>query len=85
MIIKNSRSNSEFELDTANLLTEDLHKNRASSRQVILNTSTTFENIRLQLIFKLSKGLESKFDHLYQFNQYPMQEFFGQFDLLKRK
>ena len=31
-----------FELDTANFLTEDLHKNRASSRQVYFaDTSTT--------------------------------------------
>ena len=35
MIIKKIADQiARFELDTANLLTEDLHKNRASSRQV---------------------------------------------------
>ena len=32
------------------------------------------------------KGLGNlKFDHLYQFNQYPMQEFFNQFSFLKEE
>ena len=77
-----------FELDTANLLTEDLHKNRASSRQVYFaDTSTTLRKYTPAAYFSnFQKGLGNlKFDHLYQFNQYPMQEFFGQFDLLKEE
>ena len=77
-----------FELDTANLLTEDLHKNRASSRQVYFaDTSTTLRKYTPATYFSnFQKGLGNlKFDHLYQFNQYPMQEFFGQFDLLKEE
>ena len=77
-----------FELDTANFLTEDLHKNRASSRQVYFaDTSTTLRKYTPATYFSnFQKGLGNlKFDHLYQFNQYPMQEFFGQFDLLKEE
>lgn len=69
-------------------MTEDLHKNRASSRQVYFaDTSTTLRKYTPATYFSnFQKGLGNlKFDHLYQFNQYPMQEFFGQFDLLKEE
>ena len=83
MIIKKIADQiARFELDTANLLTEDLHKNRASSRQVYFaDTSTTLRKYTpVNLIFQTFKRIGNlKFDHLYQFNQYPT-EFFGQFD-----
>lgn len=69
-------------------MTEDLHKNRASSRQVYFaDTSITLRKYTPATYFSnFQKGLGNlKFDHLYQFNQYPMQEFFGQFDLLKEE
>ena len=79
MIIKNSRSIARFELDTANLLTEDLHKIELFSPSVFADTSTTLRKYTPATYFSnFQKGLGNlKFDHLYQFNQYPMQEFFG--------
>ena len=60
MIIKKIADQiARFELDTANLLTEDLHKNRASSPSVFFaDTSTTLRKYTpATYFFKLSKRI----------------------------
>ncbi|GGE24073.1 transcription-repair coupling factor [Streptococcus himalayensis] len=75
-----------FELEVANLLTEDLQKSRALSTQIYFASNyKDYRNYKPATFFSnFHKGLGNlKFDTLYQFNQYPMQEFFSQFSLLK--
>ena len=67
-----------FELDTANLLTEDLHKNRASSRQVYFaDTSTTLRKYTPATYFSnFQKGLGNlKFDHCINSINIPCRSF----------
>ncbi|VOK54557.1 transcription-repair coupling factor [Streptococcus pneumoniae] len=71
-----------FERDLAQYFTEELQNSKAFSdiEQIYKKQSpvTFFSN--------LQKGLGNlKFDKIYQFNQYPMQEFFNQFSFLKEE
>ncbi|EHJ53164.1 transcription-repair coupling factor [Streptococcus macacae] len=77
--------NSRFNLDIANLLTEDLYNSKATSN--ISYYSDTYQDLRqyqsTTFFSNFHKGLGNlKFDHLYNFTQYPMQEFFNQLPLL---
>ncbi|MGT2833470.1 transcription-repair coupling factor [Streptococcus halotolerans] len=74
-----------FELEVANLITDDLQHSKAVSNQVYFadpyqvlrqyQPATFFSNFH--------KGLGNiKFDALHNMTQYPMQEFFNQFPLL---
>ncbi|HGL3068135.1 TPA: transcription-repair coupling factor [Streptococcus pneumoniae] len=71
-----------FERELAQYFTEELQNSKAFSdiEQIYKKQSpvTFFSN--------LQKGLGNlKFDKIYQFNQYPMQEFFNQFSFLKEE
>lgn len=74
-----------FELDVANLLTEDLQQGKAVPNLAYFADS--YAQLRkyepATFFSTFHKGLGNiKFDHLYNFTQYPMQEFFNQFPLL---
>ena len=78
--------NVQFEMEAATILTEDLQSSKAVSNQkYFVNTYPDFRNYKpATFLSNFHKGLGNlKFDSLYQFNQYPMQEFFSQFSLLK--
>jgi len=78
----------QFELETASLLTDDLQNCKAlSSQKYFADKYQDYRQYKPATFFSsLQKGLGNlKFDALYQFNQYPMQEFFSQFPLLKEE
>ena len=77
-----------FDKETASYFTEDyITVKLYQVYNILLMQKVSLKNIYQPasfLIFK--KGLGNlKFDHLYQFNQYPMQEFFNQFSFLKEE
>lgn len=77
--------NGRLELEVANLLTEDLHQGKSLSHlNYLVDSFKTLRNYQPASFFSnFHKGLGNlKFDKLYQFTQYPMQEFFNQFPLL---
>ncbi|WP_242258739.1 transcription-repair coupling factor [Streptococcus thoraltensis] len=74
-----------FEMEVANLLTDDLQQNKAVSSQVYF--ADTYQVLRkykpATFFSNFHKGLGNiKFDALHNMTQYPMQEFFNQFPLL---
>ena len=74
-----------LELEVANLLTEDLHQGKSLSHlNYFVDSFKTLRNYQPASFFSnFHNGLGNlKFDKLYQFTQYPMQEFFNQFPLL---
>ena len=76
----------QFEMEAATILTEGLQSSKAVSNQkYFVNAYPDFRNYKPStFLSNFHKGLGNlKFDFLYQFNQYPMQEFFSQFLLLK--
>ena len=78
----------QFQLEAANLLTEDLQNSKAVENQsYFVDVYSIFRKYKPATFFSnFHKGLGNlKFDSLYQFNQYPMQEFFSQFQLLKEE
>ena len=78
----------QFELEVANILTDDLQNSKAlSNQQYFANNYQDYRKYKPATFFSnFHKGLGNlKFDTLYQFNQYPMQEFFSQFPLLKEE
>ena len=78
----------QFELETAELLTDDLQNCKAlSSQKYFADKYQDYRQYKPATFFSsFQKGLGNlKFDDLYQFNQYPMQEFFSQFPLLKEE
>ena len=77
-----------FDKETADCFTEDLHNSKAvSNLQYFADVESQFKKYLPASFFSnFQKGLGNlKFDHLYQFNQYPMQEFFNQFSFLKEE
>ena len=78
----------QFELEVADILTDDLQNSKAlSNQQYFANNYQDYRKYKPATFFSnFHKGLGNlKFDTLYQFNQYPMQEFFSQFPLLKEE
>ena len=78
--------NAQFEMEAATILTEGLQSSKAVSNQkYFVNAYPDFRNYKpATFLSNFHKGLGNlKLDSLYQFNQYPMQEFFSQFPLLK--
>ncbi|WP_221736528.1 transcription-repair coupling factor [Streptococcus anginosus] len=78
----------QFQLEAANLLTEDLQTSKAIANQsYFADVYSIFRKYKPATFFSnFHKGLGNlKFDSLYQFNQYPMQEFLSQFQLLKEE
>jgi transcription-repair coupling factor (superfamily II helicase) len=77
--------NAKFDLEIANLLTEDLQTSKAvSSLRYFADNYKTLRNYHPATFFSnFHKGLGNiKFDKIHNFTQYPMQEFFNQFPLL---
>ena len=77
-----------FDKETASYFTEDLHNSKSvSSLQYFADIESQFKKYVPATFFSnFQKGLGNlKFHHLYQFNQYPMQEFFNQFSFLKEE
>lgn len=77
--------NAKFDLEVANLLTEDLQRGKAMSSLVYF--ADIYKELRqyqpATFFSNFHKGLGNlKFDKLHNFTQYPMQEFFNQFPLL---
>ncbi|WP_027968262.1 transcription-repair coupling factor [Streptococcus equinus] len=77
--------NAKFDLEVANLLTEDLQRGKAVSSLVYF--ADIYKDLRqyqpATFFSNFHKGLGNlKFDSLHNFTQYPMQEFFNQFPLL---
>ncbi|MGC4430299.1 transcription-repair coupling factor [Streptococcus suis] len=76
----------QIEKEIADLLTDDLHKGKTvSSLKYFASTYAELRKYKPASFFSsFQKGLGNvKFDALYQFTQYPMQEFFHQIPLLK--
>ncbi len=74
-----------FEMEVANLLTDDLQQCKAVSSQIYF--TDTYQSLRqyqpASFFSNFHKGLGNiKFDALRNMTQYPMQEFFNQFPLL---
>ncbi|MGQ9413251.1 transcription-repair coupling factor [Streptococcus pluranimalium] len=74
-----------FEMEVANLLTDDLQQCKALSSQIYF--ADTYQSLRqyqpASFFSNFHKGLGNiKFDALRNMTQYPMQEFFNQFPLL---
>ena len=74
-----------FEMEVANLLTDDLQQCKAVSSQIYF--AETYQSLRqyqpASFFSNFHKGLGNiKFDALHNMTQYPMQEFFNQFPLL---
>ncbi|EHG11480.1 hypothetical protein HMPREF9682_01876 [Streptococcus intermedius F0395] len=85
---KTMNKNAQFQLEATNLLTESLQKSKAVANQsYFADTYSIFRKYKPATFFSnFHKGLGNlKFDSLYQFNEYPMQEFFSQFQLLKEE
>lgn len=77
-----------FDKEIASYFTEDLHNSKAiSSLQYFADVESQFKKYVPATFFSnFQKGLGNlKFNNLYQFNQYPMQEFFNQFSFLKEE
>ena len=77
--------NTKFDLEVANLLTEDLQRGKAVS--ILVYFADIYKKLRqyqpATFFSNFHKGLGNlKFDKLHNFTQYPMQEFFNQFPLL---
>ena len=75
-----------FDQEIARFFTDDLHNSKSvSSLQYFADTESYYKKYLPTTFFSnFQKGLGNlKFDYLYQFNQYPMQEFFNQFSFLK--
>ena len=71
--------NAQFEMEAATILTEGLQSSKAVSNQkYFVNAYPDFRNYKpATFLSNFHKGLGNlKLDSLYQFNQYPMQEFF---------
>ena len=77
-----------FERELAQYFTEELQNSKAfSEMQYFADTEQIYKKQSPVTFFSnLQKGLGNlKFDQVYQFNQYPMQEFFNQFSFLKEE
>ena len=77
-----------FEGELAQYFTEDLQNGKSfSDMQYFADTEQTYKKQSPVTFFSnLQKGLGNlKFEHIYQFNQFPMQEFFNQFSFLKEE
>lgn len=77
-----------FERELAQYFTEELQNSKAfSDMQYFADTEQIYKKQSPVTFFSnLQKGLGNlKFDQIYQFNQYPMQEFFNQFSFLKEE
>ncbi|WP_155974347.1 transcription-repair coupling factor [Streptococcus ruminantium] len=77
-----------FEKEAAELLTDDLQRNKSvSSLCYFASTYSKLRKYKPATFFSsFQKGLGNlKFDALYQFTQHPMQEFFHQIPLLKEE
>lgn len=77
-----------FERDLAQYFTEELQNSKAfSDMQYFSDIEQIYKKQSPVTFFSnLQKGLGNlKFDKIYQFNQYPMQEFFNQFSSLKEE
>ncbi|VJP61710.1 transcription-repair coupling factor [Streptococcus pneumoniae] len=77
-----------FERDLAQYFTEELQNSKAfSDMQYFSDIEQIYKKQSPVTFFSnLQKGLGNlKFDKIYQFNQYPMQEFFNQFPFLKEE
>lgn len=77
-----------FEKEVAELLTEDLHKNKSvSTLTYFASTYSALRKYKPATFFSsFQKGLGNlRFDAVYQFTQHPMQEFFHQIPLLKEE
>ncbi|MDG8512821.1 transcription-repair coupling factor [Streptococcus pneumoniae] len=77
-----------FERDLAQYFTEELQNSKAfSDMQYFSDIEQIYKKQSPVTFFSnLQKGLGNlKFDKIYQFNQYPMKEFFNQFSFLKEE
>ncbi|WP_172923002.1 transcription-repair coupling factor [Streptococcus sp. 2741] len=77
-----------FERELAQYFTEELQNSKAfSDMQYFADIEQIYKKQSPVTFFSnLQKGLGNlKFDKIYQFNQYPMQEFFNQFSFLKEE
>ena len=77
-----------FERELVQYFTEELQNSKAfSEMQYFADTEQLYKKQSPVTFFSnLQKGLGNlKFDQIYQFNQYPMQEFFNQFSFLKEE
>lgn len=77
-----------FERELAQYFTEELQNSKAfSDMQYFSGIEQIYKKQSPVTFFSnLQKGLGNlKFDKIYQFNQYPMQEFFNQFSFLKEE
>ncbi|HGE3115185.1 TPA: transcription-repair coupling factor [Streptococcus pneumoniae] len=77
-----------FERELAQYFTEELQNSKAfSDMQYFSDIEQIYKKQSSVTFFSnLQKGLGNlKFDKIYQFNQYPMQEFFNQFSFLKEE
>ena len=77
-----------FERELAQYFTEELQNSKAfSEMQYFADIEQIYKKQSPVTFFSnLQKGLGNlKFDQIYQFNQYPMQEFFNQFSFLKEE
>ncbi|HEU8704448.1 transcription-repair coupling factor [Streptococcus pneumoniae] len=77
-----------FERDLAQYFTEELQNSKAfSDMQYFSDIEQIYKKQSPVTFFSnFQKGLGNlKFDKIYQFNQYPMQEFFNQFSFLKEE
>lgn len=77
-----------FERELAQYFTEELQNSKAfSDMQYFADIEQIYKKQSPVAFFSnLQKGLGNlKFDQIYQFNQYPMQEFFNQFSFLKEE
>ena len=77
-----------FERELAQYFTEELQNSKAfSDMQYFADIEQIYKKQSPVTFFSnLQKGLGNlKFDKIYQFNQYPIQEFFNQFSFLKEE
>lgn len=77
-----------FERELAQYFTEELQNSKAFSDMQYFSDIEQIYKKKSPVTFfsNLQKGLGNlKFDKIYQFNQYPMQEFFNQFSFLKEE
>ncbi|MBP2624103.1 transcription-repair coupling factor [Streptococcus oricebi] len=80
--------NSQFEIELTNILTEDLQNSKAISGQnYFADSLKKYRTYKPASFFSnFQKGLGNlRFNHIFQFQQYPMQDFFSQFSLLKEE
>ena len=77
-----------FEMELAQYFTEELQNSKSfSEMQYFADTEQIYKKRSPVTFFSnMQKGLGNlKFDQIYQFNQYPIQEFFNQFSFLKEE